>query len=116
MAKVKDAAVDFQLLDNGTAKAVATPQDSVGVATTLPAGTSTPTWASSDPGVVVAPDPSDASGLTAIVSPATPPVLVTGAVISVSATLPDGTTVITGSGDPIDVIAGGPTGFKVVES
>ena len=114
MSKVMKAGVDFQLLDNGTALATATPQDGAGLATSLPSGTAAPTWTSSDPGVVVTPVATDPSGLTATVSPATPPVLVTGAVITVNATLASGTA-ITGSGTPIDVISGGPTGFQVVE-
>lgn len=110
MATVK-ASLDFQLLDNGTAKAVATPDDAAGLPAQLPAGV-TASWASSDPGVVVTADASDPTGLTAIVAPANPPVLVTGAKVSVSATLPDGT-VITGSSEGIDVVGGAAAGFKV---
>ena len=114
--KAAKATVDFQLLDNGTAKAVATPVDAAGLTTTLPAGSGTPAWSSSDTTTVVAtPDPTDPSGLTATVTPATPPKLGTGIVVSVTATLPDGTS-ITGSGDPIDVVSGGPTGFSIAES
>ena len=108
------AKVDFVLLDNGTASLTATPVDAVGLPTTLPAGTPAATWTSSDPGLVITPVSSDATGLTAIASPATPPVLVTGAVPTVSVTLASGT-VISGSGDPIDIVAGGAAGFGVVE-
>lgn len=104
-----NATIDFQLFDNGSAVASLTPEDSLQMDTTLPAGTSVPAWVPSDPGIVVS---GSADGLSAIVTPAAPPVLVTGATVSVSATLPDGT-VISGTSDPIDVVAGGPTGFKV---
>jgi len=81
------------------------------LAVPLPAGTSVPTWTSSDPGVVVSPAP---DGLSAIVSHATPPVLVTGVIVSASATLPNGT-VITGKSQPIDIVASVdlPTGFGI---
>jgi len=115
MSKViAKASVDFQLLDNGTALATATPQDAAGLTTTLPAGTSTPVWTSSDPGVTVVPVATDSTGLTATVAPAVPPVLLTGAVITVSATLASGTA-ISGSGNPIDVVSGGASGFQVTE-
>lgn len=118
MANPVKASVDFRLVDNGSATATLTPVDTVGLATTLPAGTSTPTWTSSDPGVVVT---AAADGLSAQVTPATPPVLVTGAVITATATLPnnaDGSAgaTITGSGTPIDVVAGGPAGFQITEA
>ncbi len=107
--KALAAGVDFQLFDNGMATATLTPVDAAGIDTTLPAGTSVPAWTSSDPGVVVS---GAADGLTAIVTPSTPPVLVQDAILTVTATLPDGT-VITGTSDKIDVVGGGPTGFKV---
>ena len=110
MAKAVNATMDFQLLDNGSATATLTPIDSVGEPTTLPAGV-VPAWSSSDPAVVVVPA---ADGMSAALAPASPPVLATGVVITASATLPSGA-VITGSGDPIDVVAGGPVGFKIAE-
>lgn len=103
------AAIDFQLFDNGQAVASLTPVDAAGLETTLPAGSSVPVWTSSDPGVVVSPS---TDGLSAIVTPAQPPVLVQNAVLTATSTLPDGT-VITGTSDPIDVVAGGPVGFKI---
>lgn len=115
MAKVRKATVDFQLLDNGTATLTATPVDSVGIPTTLPAGSGAGVWTSSNPGLVVTVNPNDASGLTATVAPAQPPALLTGAVCTISVLLPDGVTTITGNSDPIDIIAGGATGFTVVE-
>jgi hypothetical protein len=110
MAKAVNATMDFQLLDNGSATATLTPIDSVGEPTTLPAGV-VPAWSSSDPAVVVVPA---ADGMSAALAPASPPVLATGVVITASATLPSGAA-ITGSGNPIDVVAGGPAGFSIAE-
>lgn len=106
----------LDILDNGTAKAVASPVDSVNIPTTLPTGTSTPVWTASDPGVVIAPDPSDPTGLTALISPATPPVLVNAFTVTVDAVLPDGSTHITQTSSPNNVVAGGPTGFQITVS
>jgi hypothetical protein len=119
MAKVK-ASIDFKLLDNGTATATLSFIDSVGEPTTLPVGAtiSVPSWASSDPSVVVVPA---ADGLSAAVSPATPPTLIDGV------TLTAGTATITNAdsstetlaavtSEGIDVIAGGPTGFAIALS
>lgn len=113
MALAKFGKLKVTFLDNGTAKAVATPTDSVGIDTTLPAGSSAPAWTSSDPGAVVTPDPADTSGLSAIITPATPPVLVASFTVSVDSTLPDGTTHVSGTSESNSIIAGGPTGFKV---
>lgn len=107
--KTLTAGIDFQLFDNGQAVATLTPVDAAGLDTALPDGTSVPVWVSSDPGLVVA---GSTDGLSAIVTPAVPPVLVQNATLTVSATLPDGT-VITGTSDPIDIVSGGPTGFKI---
>lgn len=108
--------VDFQLLDNGTAALTATPTDSFGFATSLPATAAAATWTSSDPGLVITANASDPTGLTAVASPASPPVLLTGAIPTCSCNLGDAAgTVITGSGDPIDVVAGPAGSFAVVE-
>ncbi len=107
--KTASAGIDFVLHDNGQAVATLTPVDAAGLDTTLPEGSSIPAWVSSDPGVVVSPS---TDGLSAIVSPSVPPVMVTGVTLTVSCTLPD-STVITGVSDPIDVVGGGPTGFKI---
>jgi hypothetical protein len=109
MAKPKLAGINFRLLDNGTAAGTLVPQDSVGVTTTLPPGSSVPVYIASTAEVVLTPS---ADGLTLVVAPAVPPVAATGVTISVSATLPDGS-VISGMSDPIDVVPGGPTGFKI---
>jgi len=111
MAKPKSGKLKFNVLDNGHATATLTPVDAVGIATTLPAGSGVPTWASSDPGVVLTPA---ADGMTCDVAPASPPVLVTGAVITATCVLADGTS-ITGSNsaDPINIVAG-PAGSFVV--
>lgn len=113
MATKKFGRMKIDVLDNGTARATATPVDAAGLATSLPSGTSTPTWTASDPGVVINPDPADPSGLSAIFGPATPPVLVNGFTVSVDAVLPDGTTHITGTSESNNIVAGGPTGFQV---
>jgi hypothetical protein len=121
-AKAKFSKVRVAIQDNGTALLTATPTDAMGLATTLPTGTTTPVWTSSDPGIVVTPVATDATGLTATAAPATPPVLVTGVVATVTATLPtnpDGSAGATISGStPADlsVVAGGPTGFQIAES
>ena len=112
MAKAVKAAVDFILKDNGTATATLTPIDAAGLATRLPDGAGVPVWTSSDAGVVVT---AAADGLSAVVTPATPPVLVTGAVITATSTLADGVTTLTGSGDPIDVVASDAVGFAIAE-
>jgi hypothetical protein len=109
MNKTSAAGIDFQLFDNGMATATLTPVDDKDIDTTLPAGTSVPVWTSSDPGVLVS---GAVDGLTAIVTPASPPVLVQDAVLTVTATLPNGT-VITGTSDKIDVVGGGVAGFRV---
>lgn len=117
MAKLaKFGKMKITVLDNGTAKAVATAVDSVGIATTLPAGSTTPAWTASDAGVVINPDPTDPSGLTAIFGPATPPALVAAFTVSVDAVLPDGTTHIDGTSESNSIIAGGPAGFTVATS
>jgi hypothetical protein len=111
MAKAaKSASIDFQLQDNGSANATLTAQDAAGLDTTLPAGTSVPVWTPSDTTVLAVVAAAD--GMSAVVTPATPPKLATGVTISVSAILPDGTT-ISGVSDGIDVVSGGPKGFKI---
>lgn len=108
MAKAVKAGVDFQLQDNGTATATLTPVDAAGNPTTMPVGASVPSWTSSSTAVSVSPA---ADGMTATL---TPTALATGVVISASSTLSDGTS-ISGSGNPIDVVAGPATGFQIQE-
>lgn len=117
MAKRK-ATVDFQLLDNGTAKATLTPIDAAGNPTSMPAlqagqagapGASVPAWTSSNPAITVA---AAADGLSATLTPTS---LATGVIITATATLADGVTVLTGSGNPIDVVAGTATAFAIAE-
>ena len=108
MAKQK-ATVDFQLLDNGTATATLTPVDAAGNPTSMPTGASTPVWTSSNPAIIIAPA---ADGMSATL---TPTGLATGVVITATATLADGTTTLTGSGNPIDVVAGAATAFAISE-
>lgn len=111
-------AVDFQLLDNGSVKFSAQPVDAIGEPATLPAGASTPVWASSDPNLVVvaAADGLSAVGTPTAVPPATLPALVSGVVVTVTSTLADGTTTITGSAVPVDIVAGAAGSFAVTES
>jgi len=116
---VKKAAVDFQLLDDGTARLTATALDKKGLATKLPDGI-VASWKSSAPGLVITQDlVADPTGLTATAAPSDPPVLVTGAIPTVSAdNVPqeDGTTAtITGDGNPIDIVAGPAGTFVVAE-
>lgn len=111
MGNVVKAAVDFQLLDNGTATATITPVDTLGNPTTMPAGASVPVWTSSDPSVNVL---AAGDGLSAVLTPSG--MLAVGVTITADSVLADGTTHITGTGNPIDVIAGPATGFKIVES
>jgi hypothetical protein len=117
MAKRK-ATVDFQLLDNGTATATLTPVDAAGNPTSMPAlqagqagapGASVPAWTSSNPAITVA---AAADGLSATLTPTS---LATGVIITATATLADGVTVLTGSGNPIDVVAGTATAFAIAE-
>jgi hypothetical protein len=115
--KAVKATVDFQLLDNGTVKFTISPVDSVGNATTLPAGTPPLTAVVSDPTkLTVAADPADTSGfgLSQIGTPTGQ--LATGITVNFSTTLPGATAPIAADSDAIDVVAGGPTGFKVTES
>jgi len=119
--KVLKAAQDLQLLDNGSAVATITFVDSVGEPTTAQAGATIVTvWTSSDPGVAVT---GRADGLNADVKPTiTDPnaALPTGVTLSASTTITnlDGTVLgpFTSTGDPIDVVAGGPAGTKITEA
>lgn len=109
-AKVAKASVEFNIQDDGTAVATATPLDKVGNKTTLPDG-STCVATSSDAAIAV--DQSgDPSGLTAKLTPSG--ALATGVVITFTATLPD-TTVITGVSGPINVVAGPANSLAIEE-
>ena len=111
MSKMKDAAVDLQIQDDGTVKYVFTPKDSMGQTTTLPAGV-VPSYSSSDPALGVSPDPADTTGLTAIGKPSA---IATGIVVTISVTKPDGTTV-TKDAPPVDIVPGTVSSFAVAES
>lgn len=106
------ASVDFQLKDDGSATATLTPVDAAGLDAAMPAGATVPVWVSSNAAVVVT---AAADGMTAAVKPSVPPVLVTGVTITATATLADGTTVLTGTSDPIDVVGDVATGFRITE-
>ena len=79
---------------DGTATASVTFQDNTGLSASLPVGaTLVNPFASSDPGIVVTPA---ADGMSAKLAPSTPPVLVTGAIITAgpaTITNADGTTI-----------------------
>ena len=109
MATKRKATVDFQLLDNGTATATLTPVDAAGNPTPMQTGTTVPVWTSSNPAITVV---AAADGMSATL---TPTGLATGVIITATATLADGVTTITGSGNPIDVVAGAATAFQIAE-
>lgn len=109
------ATVDFQLQDNGTVKFTAKPVDAKGFAATLPAGTPPLSWVSSDPALVLSADPDDNSGF-ALSQIGTPAGLATGVVVTGSTTLPGAVEPISGSANPVDIIAGPVSGFAVTEA
>lgn len=105
-------AINFELLDDGTALATLLTVDPKGNVIPFPTGASLPVWASSDPNVSVA---AAEDGMTATVTDGG--ALTTGAVITVTSTLADGTTTISGTG-LVDVVADAakPSGFKIAFS
>jgi len=113
MAGTAKAGVDFELLDNGTVRFTAQPVDAVGNNTVLPVGTSPLTWVSDNTALTLAADPGDTSGFN-LSQIGTPTALATGVNVTCSTTV-DGTT-ISGTAQPVDIIAGGPVGFTVTES
>jgi hypothetical protein len=108
--KAVKATLDLQLPDSGTGTAALTFTDAAGLPATLPTGI-VPVWSSSNPAIVLTPS---ADGTSCQFGPATPPVLATGVVITAVTTLASGT-VITATGNPIDVIGGGPAGVTMAE-
>ncbi len=119
MPKVAAASIEFDFFDNGQAVATLSLVDAAGLPATLPAGASlsVPPWASDNAGVVASPA---ADGLSAILAPSTPPVLVTGVTITAgpaTMTLADGSTVsIAAATGTVGVKSGGPTGFQMTEA
>ena len=112
--KAVKAGVDFVIQDNGTVKYTLTPVDAMGNATTLAAGTPAVTATSSDPALTLAADPAETSGFS-LSWIGTPSALATGVVASFTTTQPDGS-VVAGSGDPVDIVAGPAGGFTVTEA
>jgi hypothetical protein len=111
--KATKAGVDFQLLDNGTATATVSFVDSVGNPTVAPNGAAPATFTSSDPSITV----SATGPLTATL---TPTALATGVIITASVVVTDPTGVnppvtLTGSGNPIDVVAGAASALSIAE-
>jgi hypothetical protein len=116
--KVVRASLDLPLPDSGTGTATLSFVDAAGLSgAVLPPGSAT-VWTSSDPTVISV--AGNADNVTAAFGPATPVKLGTGIVISSATTLPAvgaaAPVVISASGQPIDVIAGGPAGAQMVES
>ena len=123
MAKPKAHMVSLEILENGTVRYSAQPVDANGNATSLPAGSPPATWASSDPDLTLAPDPSDTSGfnLLQIGTAGTAPA--TGVVATITDTITnpaDGSvSTITGAADPVNIVPappGFPTAFVVTEA
>jgi hypothetical protein len=109
---IKKATIDLPLPDSGAGTATLSFTDAAGLATNLPAG-STTVWTSSDPTVVTVTGNPD--NVTAKFAPAVPTKLGTGIIISSVTTLPNGNT-LPAAGQPIDVVGGGPAGVQMVES
>lgn len=103
-----NAAVDFELLDDGSATGSLTGTDTENLTVPFPAGT-TSTWTPSAPSIVAT---VNADGISATITPATPPVEVTGVTILVIVTLPNGT-VLTSTSGAIDVVPDQITGFSI---
>lgn len=115
---VAKAAVDLQMLDNGTATATISFVDAAGLATIPVTGATVATTATmSSPAIVATVGP---TGLTVGLAPSVPPQLVTGVVLTVSVTItnPDNTVLgpFTGTGNPIDVVGSTIAGISLVES
>lgn len=107
------AALDFQLLDDGTATATVSFLDSKANPTAAPIGAAPAVFTSSDPAISVTPT----GPLTASL---TPNALATGVIITatVSVTDPAGIappSTLTGQGNPIDVVAGSATSLAIAE-
>ena len=106
----------INILDNGTAQGVISGiVDAAGLPTTFDTGT-IPTWvcettpgAGQDPNIVLTPA---ADGMSCVIAPATPPVLVSGDIVTVTATGPVMGT-LTGTYSPVNIVAG-PAGSFVV--
>jgi len=119
LSKSSRGKMKLDIHGDGTATASVTFQDSTGLPASLPAGaTLSNPFTSSDPGIVVEPA---SDGMSALLKPSTPPVLVTGAIITAgpaTITLADGSTIsipaADNSSDPLNVVAGGPAGMKIV--
>ena len=99
----------INILDNGTAQYNLSIVDTANLATTLEAGTPAPVPTFDNPGVVATPA---ADGMSGIISPATPPVLVSGATLTVTASQPT-LGPVSGTYNPVNIVAG-PAGSFVV--
>lgn len=111
--KTQAASMDFEINPDGTATATLTPHDRLGSTTTLPASASVPIWSSSAPASLTITPAVD--GLSAVLADAG--VTANGISIMIDCTLSDGTVIHADSDtELIDVVPGGPTGFKVALS
>lgn len=115
--KTMKASLDFQLADNGTVTGTLSFVDAAGLTTNLAPGqtASVPSWTPSSPAIVAT---AAADGLSAVITPATPPVLATDVTITVSAvtiTNADGTTLVlpAETSEGIDVVGSGVAGFAI---
>jgi hypothetical protein len=114
-AKAKTIKFKVSILDNGTAQGTITGiVDAAGLPTTFDDGT-VPTWVCStqggaqDPSIVLTPA---ADGMSCVVAPSTPPALVSGDVLTVTAVGPVMGT-LTGTYRLVNVVAGPANSFVV---
>lgn len=110
----KKATMGIEVFENGQATCTLTPIDVNGNPTDMPAGATVPAWTASDPSIALSPS---ADGLTCLLTAGT--VAVTGATVTATSTEADGTTQITGTSDPFDVVAqppGAAVAFKITVS
>ena len=116
MAKAKTIKFKVSILDNGTAQGTITNvADAAGLQTSFESGT-VPAWvcettpgAGQDPNIVLTPS---ADGLSCTIAPSTPPQLVTGDTLTVTAAQPTLGT-LTGTYSPVNVVAGPASTFVV---
>lgn len=116
---VKAAAVDVVILDSGKVQYTFSAVDSLGQPTTMPDGTPPlSNITSSDPNLVVTPDPTDTTGFVLIGTPTLQPGVVlpiVGIVVTAQTTFPGASSPVTGTADPVDIKAGAAAGLAVTE-
>jgi hypothetical protein len=116
--KTFKATLDLQLPDQGSGTATLTFVDAAGLPATIPpTSTATTTWSSSNPAIVVTPNATNP--LMAAFAPSVPPVLATAVVLTAAVSITDPTLPaisLTATGQPIDVVSGGPAGVQMTET